>query len=112
MSTGSSTFHNITTTQTTTEGQEDHILRLELARRPKKKVRWTPDTHDNERENRRKSKICCIFHKRRRPDDSCSSSSSDSDTSTSEEENSWKGESSSDKETRGLEVTDTSQASD
>jgi hypothetical protein len=72
-------------TQTITE--TSRVLKLDLTKKPKKKVRWTPDTHDNERENRRKSKICCIFHKRRNPDDSSSSSDSSSCSDVEQDNN-------------------------
>ncbi|GJD08841.1 hypothetical protein Gasu2_31240 [Galdieria sulphuraria] len=89
-----------TTTQTITE--TSRVLKLDLTKKPRKKVRWTPDTHDNERENRRKSKICCIYHKRRSPDESSSSDSSSCSVEDEERnfsENNW---TNSDKENQRL----------
>mmetsp|Transcript_1321 Transcript_1321/g.2761 ORF Transcript_1321/g.2761 Transcript_1321/m.2761 type:complete len:167 (+) Transcript_1321:84-584(+) len=40
-------------------------------------IRWTADTHDNEHENKRKSKNCCIFHRKRAFGESSSESSVD-----------------------------------
>lgn len=56
------------------EREEPEVVRVVL--RPRRTVRWTEDTVDNEGLGKKKSKICCIFHKRR-----------DFDTDVSEAEN-------------------------
>jgi protein phosphatase 1 regulatory subunit 11 len=63
-----------TMTVTTVAPEGPPVLRLELAPR---RVRWTPDTHDNEHDGGRTSKSCCIYHRPRRFDESSTESSAD-----------------------------------
>jgi protein phosphatase 1 regulatory subunit 11 len=63
-----------TMTVTTMAPEGPPVLRLELAPR---RVRWTPDTHDNEHDGGRTSKSCCIYHRPRRFDESSTESSAD-----------------------------------
>eukprot|EP00898_Chlorokybus_atmophyticus_P004462 jgi/Chlat1/5016/Chrsp32S04938 len=60
-------------------GGRPQSLRLALAPRRKKAVKWADDTVDNEGLNRRSSKKCCIYHKPRAFGDSSSESSGNED---------------------------------
>ncbi|PXF47529.1 Protein phosphatase 1 regulatory subunit 11 [Gracilariopsis chorda] len=65
-----------TATQTVTVNTANPpTLRLQL--HPRRRVRWTSDTHDNEHEGKRSSKSCCIYHKKRAWDESSSESDAD-----------------------------------
>merc|ERR1739848_325205 len=51
-------------------------LTLLPKKKPKKKLKWSEDTIDNENMGKKKSKKCCIFHKKKRFDESSSDESS------------------------------------
>ncbi|KAL2112481.1 hypothetical protein VUR80DRAFT_7478 [Thermomyces stellatus] len=67
------------------------ILRLRGAHTSRRRVQWTEDVVDNEKLNRKKSKVCCIYHRPKAvdesSDESSSSSSSDSDSGSDERPN-------------------------
>ena len=67
-------------TETLPAVSEAVTLTLYPPKKPKKKLKWSEDTVDNENLGRKKSKKCCIFHKKKRFDESSDESdSSDSD---------------------------------
>lgn len=86
-----------TQTITSSNGTEEHRVRIELNlrpettanqpqtnSRPRRGVQWTEDTIDNEHLGKKSSKKCCIFHKPKiyKEDGSSSSSSSSEDSDT------------------------------
>lgn len=54
-----SNFQTVHQTQTLTITEQ--IRKLKMVK--KRRVTWTPDTIDNSKMNRKKSKVCCIFHR-------------------------------------------------
>mmetsp|Transcript_21919 Transcript_21919/g.39078 ORF Transcript_21919/g.39078 Transcript_21919/m.39078 type:complete len:116 (-) Transcript_21919:203-550(-) len=61
---GPSTSTAPTNPQASSPGPDRVTLRL-VPRRPRKGVKWTNETVDNEGLGRKSSKKCCIFHRRR-----------------------------------------------
>mmetsp|Transcript_12694 Transcript_12694/g.32886 ORF Transcript_12694/g.32886 Transcript_12694/m.32886 type:complete len:145 (-) Transcript_12694:984-1418(-) len=72
--------------QPSTSQPESVRLTLFPKKKPKKKLKWSEDTVDNENMGRKKSKKCCIFHKKKRFDESSSEEDSDSDEALHDEQ--------------------------
>jgi len=75
---GTSTQDEAGPSRTETEERAETVtLMLVPRKKPKKKIKWSEDTVDNENMGRKKSKKCCIFHKKKRFDESSDESSSE-----------------------------------
>eukprot|EP01134_Creolimax_fragrantissima_P001257 CFRG1257T1 len=81
--TGPSSSTATTTTTTTTtapETEASFVLNLQRPDAERSSVTWTPETVDNEKLNRKKSKKCCIFQKTREFGESSTESDSSSES--------------------------------
>ena len=57
--------------------RDERVEEVHLVLKPRRGVKWSEETVDNEGLGRKSSKRCCIFHKRRKFDESESESGSE-----------------------------------